>query len=144
MRRTVAAHLDRARVSNTLQVQTVEWFRDLSVHHRRGRRRCRRNGHREHAAPSRCVPFVYVKRRLELAVVVDGRTVPMIAVLSMVRNSVDVKCARLDLQRKQGQHNEGRQAGSHIPSLYRVTRAGLKPCDTAAWRTQCTPRTQRT
>jgi hypothetical protein len=47
----------------------------------------------------------------------DSRAVLMIAVVLMVRNSVNVERERLDLQRVQGQDDEASQAASHSPSL---------------------------
>jgi hypothetical protein len=114
----VAAHVNRARVSDTLQTRRVKGFCHLGVHQRRSRSRSHRNGHREHAAASRCIPFVYVKSRINVVVVVDSRTVPVLAVLRSIWRDVNVKCERLGLQRTQGQHDENRQGAPHVPSLW--------------------------
>jgi hypothetical protein len=93
----VAAHLDRARISNTLQPRALKCFRELGVHHDRGRCGRRRNGHRDHAAAGRSVPLVYVQSGIDIVVVMDSRTVPMIAVVVRVSDRVHVESEALRL-----------------------------------------------
>lgn len=93
----MAAQLDRARVSNKLQIRALKCFRELGVHDDRRRYGRRRNGHRDHAAAGRYVPFVYVQIGIDIVVVVDGRTVPMIAVVVRGGHRVHVECEALRL-----------------------------------------------
>jgi hypothetical protein len=118
MGRTVAAHIDRARVANELQ----RWRRHLFGNHRdegdadgsgRGR-----HGNRYDGAGRRPFFLVYMPERIKVVVVMDGRTMPMLTVLCVVGDVVHVKRERLDLQRAQGQHDEKGEAASHTRSVF--------------------------
>ena len=92
-------------------------FRELGVHHGGGRRSCRWNGHRDHAAAGRFVRFVYVQSRIEIVVVVNGRTVPVIVVVVRVSDRVNVECETLRLKSEEGKTREDREASAHTPSV---------------------------
>ena len=93
----MAAQLDRARVSNNLQIRALTCFRELGVHDDFGRGSRRRDGHRDHAAAGRYVPFAYVQSGIKIVVVVDGRTVSMIVVVVRVGDRVNVESEALRL-----------------------------------------------
>lgn len=114
---TVAAHINRARVSDELQFGSRKRFRkhrDGADDNRRGRGR---NRNRQDGADGRPFVFVDMSNGTRVVMVMDGRTVPMIPVVRVVRHGMNVKRERLDLQRAQGQYDEDRQAASHSPSL---------------------------
>ena len=91
-------HIDCAGVADELQFRSVRRFGKFCVHSDHGRRGRRRNRHRNNGAPGRPFPLVYVQIGFEIVVVMDGRTVLMIAVLRMVRNGVNVEGERLNLE----------------------------------------------
>ena len=77
----MAAHVNRARVADELQLWSGKRFRKHGVDggdHRRGRGR---NRDRNNGADGRTVFLVYMSNRIKVVVVVDSRTVLMIAVL---------------------------------------------------------------
>ena len=96
-RRTVAAKLDHFRIPGELQLDNDNRFGTFSTDDY-----CRRHGpgghrHRDSGAASRSIVFIYVPRGIEIVVVMDGRTVVMIAILPVFRNGVNVESQRLRL-----------------------------------------------
>jgi len=112
----VAAHIDRTRIPEKLQLENWKRFGQFSVNdddrqHRRGR-----NGDRNNGAAVRQFALVYVPSGIEILVMMDSRAMLMIAILAVVRTGVNMEGQGLYLQSEQGQDNEDRQA-AHSPSL---------------------------
>ena len=98
----MAADLDRARVANKLQLRRWNRFGKFGVYGDRSRGGRNRNGYRDDCATSRQVLVVNVRSASEIVVVMDGRTMMMVAVFRVVRNGVNVEGESLRLQRTQG------------------------------------------
>jgi hypothetical protein len=118
----VAAHVYRACVADELQFWSGKCFRKHSVDDGDNRRGRGRNRDRNHGASGRPVFLVYMSNGIKVFVVMDSRTVLMIAVLRVVRRCVYVERERLHLQREERRaHQDDRTPATHGPSL-------LEPC----------------
>ena len=99
VRGTVAADVDRTRVADELQLRDSRRLRELSGEDELRRRGGGRNGDRDYRAASRCFTLVDVPVLVDIIVVMDSRTVDVITVFRVVRNSMNMKGERLDLER---------------------------------------------
>jgi hypothetical protein len=93
----VAAHFNRARVADKLQLWRRKRFRnrrDEGDDNRSGRSS---HGNRDNGTGGGPFFLVYMSNGIKVGVVMDSRTVLMIPVLRMIRYRVNVKPERLDL-----------------------------------------------
>ena len=93
----MAPDVDRARSPGELQMDNDNRFRELSVDDDHRRHCCGGTRDRDNRAAGRSIVVIYVPSGIEIVVVMDGRTVMMIAILSMIRNGVNMERHRLCL-----------------------------------------------
>ena len=114
----MAAYIDRTRVTGKSQLNNWKHVDRFNVNVDDRRRRRGRHRDRDNGAANRSIALVYVPGKIEIIVVMDGRTMLMLELLRMVRDAVNVKRERLDLQRAQGQHDQYRDSASHSRSVF--------------------------
>lgn len=91
----MTAHLDRARVADQLQLWRWERFGKFGINGNRSRPGRDRNRYRDDSTAGGRILIVDMRRAIAIVVVMDGRTMMMVAMLWVVRNGVNVERERL-------------------------------------------------
>lgn len=102
----MAAHNDRARAADELQFRRTQRLGKFGVNNKGDRHSRDRHRYRDDGAALRHILGFHVRNAIEIVVVMDGRTVMMVAILCVVGNGVNVEGKRLRLQQTHRQNDE--------------------------------------